>query len=518
LPPASGGQARRPNPIELLDPQHVSPASDVVIIGGGLAGLACAVALRGSGLRISLFEADAMLGGRARSWIDAQTGDVIDLGPHVIMTEHRNMLALLELLGTRQRVVWETDRLIRLRDDAGVTDMHLHRLPAPLHLVPGFMHVRGIGWRELLSNRRVLDLAMRLDERQVRALDARSAAELLEHCGVTKRFVNLFWKSACISVLNVPLERCSAGALLRVFAQLVGLQQYRFGFPDGGLAELFVPAALRWLEESGAHIYSGSRVERILCEGERFSSIVMGSGERVQARICVAAVPPQSLTSLVAADWIHARPFSDLAAFEPSPYVSSYLWFDRKLTDDKFWMRIWDESRLNVDFYDLTNIRSGWRDRDGSVIASNIIYSHRAAALDDEQIVSATVRELQEAFPAARRCNVRHAVVNRIPMAITCPAPGTESKRPPVRTPIEGLLLAGDWTRTELPASMESAVHSGWTAAEEIWRSIGKPRGLVLPKRALEGVAGFVHRRAGTPAQATARIAPPRCRTTNSPS
>jgi squalene-associated FAD-dependent desaturase len=478
----------------------VSGTADVVIIGAGLAGLACAVALRGSGLRVEVFEADATLGGRARSWVDARTGDAIDLGPHIILTEHRNMLLLLEMLGSQQRIVWETDRLIRIRDDMGVWDTRLYPLPAPLHLLPSLMRVRALGWRDLLSNRRVLDCAMRLDERQVQALDACSAADFLQQCGVTKRFIDWFWRSAGMAVLNVPLERCSAGALLRVFSQLVGLQQYRIGFPDGGLAELFVPAAVRLLEAGGTRIHSNARVERIVCEGGRFSSLVLDGGERVQAPVCIAAVPPQSLRPLLASKFLSLPSFRDLAAFEPCPYVSSYLWFDRKLTHEKFWMRIWDKRHLNVDFYDLTNIRSHWRDRNGSVIASNVIYSHRAHALSDDEIVTATVREIGQAFPEAQRCGLRHAVVNRIPMAIPCPAPGTECKRPPTATAIKGLLLAGDWTRTELPASMESAVHSGWSAAEEIWRGIGRPRVLVLPKRELQGIAGLVQRHADEPA------------------
>src|SRR5687767_9563755 len=133
--------------------------SDVVIVGGGLAGLACAVALRDSGMRVSLFESSHLLGGRACSWADAHTGDVIDLGPHIVLTEHRNMLALLDVLGTRDRIVWETDRLIRLREGAHATDMHLRSLPAPLHLLPSFVAARSVSCADMLSNRRVLAIA-----------------------------------------------------------------------------------------------------------------------------------------------------------------------------------------------------------------------------------------------------------------------------------------------------------------------------------------------------------------------
>jgi squalene-associated FAD-dependent desaturase len=467
---------------------------DVAIIGGGLAGLSCAVALRDSGLAVVLLEAEHVLGGRAQSWMDAVTGDSIDLGPHILLTEYRNMLALLDLLGTRNRIVWQSDPLIRLRDGNGVTDMHLHPLPPPLHLLPSFGAVRSVDWRDKLSNRRILWLAMHLDEELVRALDGFSAAQVLRHYGVSNAFIDWFWASACMAVLNVPLERCSAGALLRVFAQMIGRKCYRIGFADVGLGEIFVPGACRLIERSGGRIQTRAPVDHIRPRDCNGWEIGLADGTRLHSRFCVAAVPPQALRRLLPHAWLDMAPFRDLDAFEPSPYVSSYLWFDHKLGNEKFWSRIWRSDDLNSDFYDLSNIRHGWRQR-ASVIASNIIYSHRAHTLSDEEIIAATVEEIRQAFPSAQRSRVRHAVINRVPMAIPCPVPGTEKKRPATTTPLAGLLLAGDWTSTELPASMESAVHSGGAAAEEIWRSIGRPRRLVLPKRPMEGLAGWVNRR-----------------------
>jgi squalene-associated FAD-dependent desaturase len=467
---------------------------DVVIVGGGIAGLACAVALRDSGLRVAVFESSPTLGGRARSWTDRCSGDEVDLGPHIVLTEYRNMLAFLEQLGTQDRIVWETDRLLRLREARHVTDMRLHALPPPLHLLPSFISAHAVSCSDLLSNRRVLWMAMRLTEEAVKALDRISALELLRHCGVTPNFIEWFWATACISVLNVPLERCSAGALMRVFAQLVGLRKYAIGFADVALADLFVPAAVRLVETAGGRVLTRAHVSGIVCEGGCFRSLALTGGERVEAKMCVAALPPQRLARLLPEEWRRVHPFKTLQqSFEPSPYVSCYLWFDRKLTREKFWARIWNPAGLNTDFYDLSNIRRGWSGREQSVMASNIIYSHRAEALSDEQIVARTVEEIEEAFPAAGRARVRHAVVNRIPMAVPCPTPGSERDRPAVQTPLQGLLLAGDWTDTGLPASMESAVHSGWAAAEEIFRWQGTPRRLVLPKRAPQGIAGWVH-------------------------
>lgn len=466
--------------------------ADVAIMGGGLAGLTCAVALRDSGLNTVLFEAAETLGGRARSWTDSTTGDVIDIGPHIFLTEYRNVLALLDLLGTRDRLVWETARLIRLTEGAQVTDMQMHPLPPPLHLAPSFARVRSLDWRDKFSNLGTMLLGMRFDEELVLRLDEMSAAEMLKRRCVTQRFIDWFWATACIAVMNVPLERCSAGALMRVFAQMIGRRQYHIGFAADGLAELYVPGAARAIADAGGRIYTRTSVSCILPDGKRAAGLVLHDGARVQARWYVAAVPPQALACVLPHEWLHLPSFKHLAAFEASPYVSSYLWFDRKLTNDKFWTRVWNPHGLNSDFYDLSNIRPDWRNR-GSVVAANTIYSHRAHDLSDVDIVACTLREIRDVLPLVASARLQHAVVNRIPMAIPCPLPGTERKRAGTISPVDGLLLAGDWTRTELPASMESAVYSGWAAAEVIWRSIGRPRTLVHPKLPRQVFARLVY-------------------------
>ena len=161
-----------------------------------------------------------------------------------------------------------------------------------------------------------------------------------------------------------------------------------------------------------------------------------------------------------------------------------YLWLDRKIGREQFWAREWSESTLNCDFYDLSNIRRGWTERP-SVVASNIIYSHRAHAMTNAQIVAATQREIASYLPDAAQAKVVHAVVNRVPMVIPCPLPGSESARP-----APSASLAGDWTRTGLPCSMESAVCSGFMAAEDILQA----RGIAQPLRPADGLAGLVQK------------------------
>lgn len=332
--------------------------TDVVIIGGGIAGLACAVGLQGSGLGVTVIERSASLGGRARSWVDANTGDAIDIGPHILLTEYRNMLRLLELLGTRERIVWHTDKLITLLDRGKPMVMRTHRLPPPFHLVPSMLAVSAVSWRDKLSNVRPTWFAMKIGEEDVARLDTVSAYDFLRGMGVTQRFVEWFWASACMALMNVPVEQCSAGALLRVYRQLVGHNAYHFGFSSRGLSDLFASQAARLVESAGGRVLMETEVKGLTGKDGAATGVVLDDGALIGARFCVAAVPPQALRPMLPRAWVeqHAA-FGDLSAFEPSPYISSYIWFSEKLTRERFWARTWSPANLNYDSYDLSNIR-----------------------------------------------------------------------------------------------------------------------------------------------------------------
>ncbi|HJV61725.1 MAG TPA: FAD-dependent oxidoreductase, partial [Albitalea sp.] len=163
---------------------------------------------------------------------------------------------------------------------------------------------------------------------------------------------------------------------------------------------------------------------------------------------------------------------------------------------ERFWARVWTPHDLNMDFYDLANIRPVARDAP-SVIASNAIHAHASMTLADDHIVMRTLVEIAQFAPEARRARLRHAVVHRIPMAVPCPLPGTESLRPPNLTPLHGVWIAGDWTRTALPASMESAARSGRLAAEQVAARLGRALAISKPPPETTGAIALLRHRSG---------------------
>jgi squalene-associated FAD-dependent desaturase len=468
-----------------------------VVIGGGLAGLSCAVALADRGMRVTVLEAGARLGGRASSWVDPGSGDVVDIGPHIFHSEYHNMLAFLERLGTSRLICWQPGKVLTIASKQHPLVLRHWHLPPPLSLMPSLLAAPGLGMRDYLSMSGVALRGMQFGEEEVGKLDSVTMLDFLREQGVSEAMIDFWWRFAAMVVTNVPLERCSAAALLRIHAQLSGYRALHFGFAAVGLGELYTDQATRIIEDAGGEVRVDAAVTAILGQ-DKAEGVVLAGGERIAADVVVSAVPPQSLDPLLPPWWRGATPFAagfaGLDAVEPSPYISTYLWFDRALHTERFFSHPWSPQRLNYDFYDLTQIRHGWRGRP-TVMACNIIYSHRAHGMSDDDIVRATVAEIAEFAPGAAQARVVHADVHRIPMAIPCPVPGFERMRPPAASPVPGLFLAGDWTRTHMPCTMESAVKSGAMAAEEVLGACGETVRLAIPSRLYDGIAGIVRRR-----------------------
>ena len=368
--------------------------TDVVIVGGGLAGLTSAVALTDRGLSVTLVEASNVLGGRAQSLTDDLTGERVDLGPHILLSQYQNMLSLLKLLGTENQVVWQSLPRLILVDPPNTVVMRLWPLPAPLHFAPSFLNVPQVSWWDQLSNRRVMWQIHRLDESDVLRLDAVNAEQHLRSMGVKAQAIDWFWRTAAMTIMNVPLELCSAGALFRFVRYLIGRHDFLIGFSGVGLGDLFVPAAAEYIRAGGGQILMDTYVRQFFVEAGRFTGVRLGDGTEIRASACIAAVTPKALKDTLPPHWAIQHPFVKLDHFEPSPYICTYLWFADKLTREPFWTKIWALNNLNYDFYDLSNIRPALAGSP-SLIASNCMHSIESSCLSDADIIRKTRAEMR---------------------------------------------------------------------------------------------------------------------------
>jgi len=449
---------------------------DVVIIGAGIAGLSSAVWLAEAGLKVSVFEASDVPGGRARSWVDPVMADSVDIGPHILINKYANMCALLERLGTADQVLWQTEELLVVFDRGRSMRFKVGGLPAPLHYLRNLPRIlSSVPLRHLLSNTRLAWNTLRSSAPELMRLDDRSGREHLERCGVSDFFIDWFWASAAIAMLAVPVERCSAASLMRLLSQALGHNDIAFGMPKVGLSDLYAWPAIDFIRRHGGDVQFGCAVDGLLRGQGRITGVRLNDGAEVEAPAVVLAVQPTAIAALLPETHALAQ---TARRFQPSPYISCYLWFDRPITTTRFWARPWCPERFNTDFYNLSNIRPATRG--AALIASNIIWSQRVEHLSDAAIIEATRREIAEFAPQAQRAVLLSASVHRIPMAIAAAFPGTETARP--RTAVEpGLWLAGDWVDSGLPYCMESATRSGALAAEAVLAARGVHRALALP-------------------------------------
>lgn len=476
-------------------------AVDVVVVGGGVAGIASAISLAKRGLKVTVLESRSILGGRARSWVDGVTRDPVHIGPHVVVTEYPNFFNLLEQLGTRSKIVWQPWRhFVTLVQ--GEREHHIRTLPLPAPAswaLPSVMDPF-VTMADKHSTVPAAVHCLSLSEEQILALDDETGFDFLTRLGVREPYIQHFWGFLCHAILNVPIEEVSAAAMVRFFRKLVGRSSMEMGFADGGLGELLTPAK-SILESLGGTVLMNTEVDEFIGDAS-CTGVKLEDGRELMPRLgVISTIPPQTLLPLLPQRWLDEhRSIRDLEKLKPCKYMAVYIWFDRKISGGRqMWARTYRKGDLNCEFYDFTEINTGvdsrgtpWKDRP-SFVGSNVIDAGRLSSMTDEEVVSRTLEELSETYPVVREAKVVHSVVNRVEMAIHRPVAGTERLRPDQASPVSGLYFGGCWTKTEFPGSMESAARGGFLAAEKLLEKHGLKQGeIAIPYEDIELTARLV--------------------------
>ncbi|HEX5482934.1 MAG TPA: hydroxysqualene dehydroxylase HpnE [Terriglobia bacterium] len=442
---------------------------EILIIGGGFAGLAAGVALAGAGRRVRLLEQKPYLGGRARSFRDASTGSIVDNGQHIFMGCYHSTIQFLKTIGTLDRVRFQPRLNVHFAGkEKGTTVLSCPQLPAPWHLLAGVLRSNSFTLGEKLQ---VLRLG-----RKLRSADSGSFSDLtvdgwMAKLGQSERLRRNFWDLLCIAALNED-PRIAAAAIFEPVLRLALFQSAadsRIGLASKGLSECYTEAAAAYICARGGQIKLERNVTEFIIEDNRGSGSVcrgvhLSDGTVVESSTVLSAVPcfhlarllPERLTSQV-------QFFAGVARMQPSPIISLHLWFDREITALEF------AGLRGTTIQWLFNRDKilGSGDRHVSLVISG---AHQHIRREKEELLEASMHELREIFPAAREAKVLHSLVIKERFATFSPSLSVVDLRPPAVTPINGLFLAGDWTETGLPATIEGAVKSGYTAAAEIMR------------------------------------------------
>jgi hydroxysqualene dehydroxylase len=446
----------------------------IAVVGGGFAGLTAAIDLQKRGHAVTVVERRGVLGGRATSSKDAITGDHVDSGTHLMVGAYHETLALLREAGAADLLFVQPSLKIDYVDAAGVTSLDCPRLPAPLHLLAGLLRMRLPGHVRREAAR--LAFAIQFGP----APDGLTLAQYFQETGQSAAARALLWDGLSIAILNETPERAAAILFYNVYraAFLSRHSDSSLIFARGGLGELHQRLGA-YFESRGGTILRRARVEALRIESGRVVGLDYAQAPQARAEIQVAtpatdmslaaqaivlATPWHGVARLLPARWASKAPFADIAKLKGAPIVSVEMWLDRVVVDrvmlglrdcEVEW--VFDKGRLHG--------------REGAPQHLSFIVSaaYRTSARPNAEIISVTLEALHKYFPAEMmRATPTRALVLRDPDATFSCGPEAEALRPGPTTPIRGLYLAGDWTRTGLPATIEGAVRSGHAAAQAI--------------------------------------------------
>ena len=451
----------------------------VAIVGGGLAGLAAAAALCQRGFRVELFEAKRRLGGRAGSFLDKATGELFDHCQHVAMGCCTNFLDFCRQTGIHDLLA-TTDTLHFIGPDGECCRFQAARwLPAPLHLFGALQQLRYLS----PADRRAIASGLLQLGRATRKDNSLTIGAWLDQQRQPPVAIELFWKAVLVSALGESLDRASLTAARKVFVDgfLNHPRAYHLHIPRRSLAELYDQRVADWLRRRGVAIHLETPVQHIALDDEA-QLLVNVQGSQQPFDIVIAALPWRGLPPLLSPPLGPAlAPQMDaVARMQSAPISSVHLWFDRRITELPHvvivgrlsqWLFVREpaaagnDSSLNSGFYHQVVISA----------------SRELAGRDRTEIVREVCGDLSAIFPLAREARLLRSALLTEPEAVFSVTPASEALRPSQRTSIPGLILAGDWTSTGWPATMEGAVRSGYLAAQAALGATNRRNQILVP-------------------------------------
>ena len=427
----------------------------VVIVGGGVSGLSAAVALASRGIPITLFEQKPALGGRAYSFTDARAGETIDNGQHVLIAGYERAMRFLEMIGAHDKLrVQSAPTLLFHHPRRGFKKILLPNLPPPLDFVLGILRCGLFSWGDRWNILRAGRMLKSVDEQAVKDL---TINQWLDAIGQTEETKRSFWEPLSVSIMNEQIETASAAVFVRSLktAFLGNRKNASVVIPAVGLSDLYVHPARSYIVSRGGSIQCNADVVEVLYDGSGVTGVrVKGNGVTTCSGV-ILAVPHSKLVQLLPSPLKRHPSFSVIETIASSPIVSIHLWLDSDYMTDDFVGLIGRRVQWLFNRRRIQNTQGS-----GGHVSAVISAAYEFVGLTNEELIRLTIEDLRSVYPSFPNEPV-HAVVIREKRATFSCTPETEQLRPSQETPIPNLFLAGDWTNTGFPATIEGAIRSG---------------------------------------------------------
>jgi squalene-associated FAD-dependent desaturase len=456
------------------------PKPNAIVLGGGLAGMSAAWYLRRAGLDVHLFEARSKLGGRAGSFVDTSTGQTIDYCQHVGMGCCTHLIDFIQTLGAQED--WDRQHVLHFYGPHGeyVPLSASSILPPPAHLNQLLLGWPGLTLRQRCEVAYGVWRLMRIGSD--RKWDSEPALPFLQATGQSPSTIERFWSTILVSALGEEIARVAVGPMRKVIVDgfLAHRNAYEILVPKRPLREIFSDRGKEHLQDAGIHLHFNRAAKKLLFENDRCTGAIFSDQFTAYSDLIVLALPWFHIASLSSADTPSAvsEVFQRAAQLESSPITGVHLWFDRP------WLK--QPHAAIVGRLCQWVFRSAWlgdgetpstepTSPSASPVASNhhhyqvvISASRQLPRGDHEAVVEAVMKDLKEIFPEVAQVNLTHSRVVTDPNSVFSVAPDSCSLRPTSDALFVNhrIALAGDWTDTSWPATMEGALRSGFRAAK----------------------------------------------------
>jgi len=466
-----------------------NPQPTVAIAGGGLAGLAAACALSDIGFKVTLFERRPYLGGRASSYEHPGTGEVVDNCQHVLFRVCTNLVEFYRRIGVEDKIRWY-DTMTFLEPGGRASVMQASPLPAPLHTAPSFLSFPFLDAKDKLAISRAIAALTLTSQPDT----GKSFLEWCRQHNQTKNAIERFWNPILVSALSEDLDKISIFYAAQVVRESMKTPAARhMGVPTLPLTDLYNRAG-DYIRARGGEINFRTSLEGFHPESSQVRIRVAGREESFD--YLIAALPFDVLEGVLPEDSTAAALREKISHFEYAPITGVHLWFDHQISDldhavllDRTIQWMFHKSRLLEIRVGSAPNQAGALTPEGSYIELVISSSKNMIEKSRPEIIDLVLKEVREFFPAAREAKLIKSTVIKEVKATYSPRPGIDVYRPTQTTSWPRVFLAGDWTATGWPATMEGAVRSGYLAAEALLHSQGtKSTKLLAPDLAATGL------------------------------
>ncbi len=447
-----------------------------VVVGGGLAGLASAVWLAEAGHKVTLLERRGSLGGRTHAMHVEEVDDLPDNGQHVFASGYEHLFRYLESIGTRQYVEFPPSMTYRFEGGAS--------RPASFSGVGGLRtalgDVPGVTGLDRLRTARAQARLFHDVIRQPADLDSITADEWFRRIGMPQSARDALWDGivigltgdkTTISSAKVPADLLKTG--MRQAAKL--RRPISIGYPTVDLDTLYIDGAKAAFERLGVTVRHRAVVRSIEVRDRAVTGVTLADGEFVAADAVVCAVPVWNVVGLLDQMPGYEAIYAAAEELTPVPIVSVNLYLDRSIGMSDWGEFLFGGEGVLEQVWDRQVMHGRSTDRHW-LYSTTVSAAYELTKMSNDEITAIQVEMLRRYYPDAREANVIHSHVVRMPRSTFAQRPGTAGIRPDQRTDVRGLVLAGDWTRTDWTTTMEGAAQSAARAVDVLLAELGSAR------------------------------------------